>query len=217
VFSAAFDSSAPGSAAADAPHRRLRGDAGVVDAGMETLFGGVALIAIVLLLVETVSFWHADDVVDFLRDHLDQFVDRWFFELAIDCTRRIEYRNEANCPVARDPVESALRSCGCSAGIRQCRVRPLLVAGKRLAADIEGGWAIRRPEAVAALSHVPSDRRRTWRRSSGAVGQSVCWPLGDLVIANELSESEQLLTTDPDFVEIGQARNLNVVLLIDLV
>ena len=36
----------------------------MVDAGMETLFGGVALIAIVLLLVETVSFWHARNVFD---------------------------------------------------------------------------------------------------------------------------------------------------------
>lgn len=44
--------------------RRLRGDAGVADVGLETLFGGIAMIAIVLLLVETVSFWHARNVFD---------------------------------------------------------------------------------------------------------------------------------------------------------
>src|SRR6056297_1047887 len=44
--------------------RRLRGDRGAVDAGLETLFGGVAMIALVLLLVETVSFWHARNVFD---------------------------------------------------------------------------------------------------------------------------------------------------------
>ena len=36
----------------------------MVDAGLETLFGGVAMIALVLLLVETVSFWHARNVFD---------------------------------------------------------------------------------------------------------------------------------------------------------
>jgi hypothetical protein len=47
-----------------APGRRLRGDSGAIDAGLETLFGGVAMIALVLLLVETVSFWHARTVFD---------------------------------------------------------------------------------------------------------------------------------------------------------
>ena len=36
----------------------------MVDAGMETFVGGIALIAVVLLLVETVSFWHARNVFD---------------------------------------------------------------------------------------------------------------------------------------------------------
>lgn len=48
----------------DAPTRRLRGDRGVADVGLETMFGGVAMIALVLLLIETVSFWHARNVYD---------------------------------------------------------------------------------------------------------------------------------------------------------
>ncbi len=50
-------------AIASAP-RRMRGDRGAIDGGLETLFGGVALIALVLLLVEAVSFWHARNVFD---------------------------------------------------------------------------------------------------------------------------------------------------------
>ncbi len=53
----------PTGAEFDAP-RRLRGDRGSIDVGLETLFGGVAMIALVLLLVETVSFWHARNVFD---------------------------------------------------------------------------------------------------------------------------------------------------------
>jgi phage-related baseplate assembly protein len=44
--------------------RRLHGQSGAIDVGIETLFGGVAMIALVLLLVETVSFWHARNVFD---------------------------------------------------------------------------------------------------------------------------------------------------------
>ena len=43
---------------------RLRGDRGAIDGGVETMFGGVAMIALVLLLVESVSFWHARNVFD---------------------------------------------------------------------------------------------------------------------------------------------------------
>jgi hypothetical protein len=55
---------APGTIGPDGQRRRFRGDRGVIDAGVETLFGGVAMIALVLLLVETVSFWHARNVFD---------------------------------------------------------------------------------------------------------------------------------------------------------
>jgi hypothetical protein len=44
--------------------RRLRGDRGAIDGGLEILFGGVAMIALVLLIVETVSFWHSRNIFD---------------------------------------------------------------------------------------------------------------------------------------------------------
>lgn len=157
-----------------------------------------------------------DDVVDFLHDHLAQFVGRRFLELANAANGQIGYRDPAACPVAEQPLEPASRRSGCSSGSRQCQVRPLLVSAKRLGTRIEGGWANRRPEAVAALDEIPTDRARLWRRSSDAPGESVCWPLGDLVVATEVADSEHLLTTDSDFVEIGQVGDLNAVVLTGL-
>ncbi|WP_420451663.1 TadE/TadG family type IV pilus assembly protein [Ilumatobacter sp.] len=55
-----FDSA--GASAEDA--RRGRGERGAVDAGFEILFGATALIALMLLVVETVAYWHARNVFD---------------------------------------------------------------------------------------------------------------------------------------------------------
>ena len=43
---------------------RLRGDRGAIDGGLEIMFGAVAMIAFVLIIVESVSFWHARNVFD---------------------------------------------------------------------------------------------------------------------------------------------------------
>lgn len=44
--------------------RRCRGDRGAADGGLEILFGAVAMICLVLLIVETVSYWHSRNVFD---------------------------------------------------------------------------------------------------------------------------------------------------------
>ena len=44
--------------------RRCRGDRGAIDGGLEIMFGAVAMIALVLLIVETVSFWHSRNIFD---------------------------------------------------------------------------------------------------------------------------------------------------------
>ena len=46
------------------PRSRLRGDRGAIDGGLEIMFGSVAMICFVLLIVESVSFWHARNVFD---------------------------------------------------------------------------------------------------------------------------------------------------------
>lgn len=43
---------------------RLCGDRGAIDGGFEIMFGSVAMICFVLLIVESVSFWHARNVFD---------------------------------------------------------------------------------------------------------------------------------------------------------
>lgn len=47
-----------------APPRRMRGDCGAADGGLEIMFGAVAMICFVLLIVETVSYWHSRNVFD---------------------------------------------------------------------------------------------------------------------------------------------------------
>ena len=44
--------------------RRCGGDRGAVDGGLEILFGGIAIIFFVLLIVETVGYWHARNIFD---------------------------------------------------------------------------------------------------------------------------------------------------------
>jgi Flp pilus assembly protein TadG len=44
--------------------RRFRGDRGAADGGLEIMFGAVAMIFFVLLIVETVSYWHSRNVFD---------------------------------------------------------------------------------------------------------------------------------------------------------
>lgn len=46
------------------PSRRLRGNRGAADGGLEIMFGAVAMICFVLLIVETVSYWHSRNVFD---------------------------------------------------------------------------------------------------------------------------------------------------------
>lgn len=44
--------------------RRLRGDRGAADIGIELLFGAVMMIILFVLLMEATSFWHARNVLD---------------------------------------------------------------------------------------------------------------------------------------------------------
>ena len=44
--------------------RRLRGDRGAADIGIEMMFGAVVMIALFLFLIEVGAYWHARNVLD---------------------------------------------------------------------------------------------------------------------------------------------------------
>lgn len=44
--------------------RRLRGDRGAADIGIEILFGAVVMIALFLFLIEATGYWHARNILD---------------------------------------------------------------------------------------------------------------------------------------------------------
>jgi hypothetical protein len=47
-----------------APVRRGRGDIGAADSSLEVLFGGIAIIFFVLLIVEATAYWHARNIFE---------------------------------------------------------------------------------------------------------------------------------------------------------
>lgn len=150
-----------------------------------------------------------DDVADFLEAEIDYFRAHRFFETARS-QRPIDYTNDIDCEVAAHPVGQDGGRASCRESERSCDVRPVLVRIRRKAGELPPEWRERRPQAWSAVGKV-EDRRRWIRRDRTAPGESLCWPLADLVVAEELRDGELLLTTDIDFADIRGAYLFDVV------
>lgn len=163
---------------------------------------------------------HPTDVADLCVAEIARFRRQRFFRVGLPGARQDVrtsggYVDHVQCSVAAHPLDPSKRDAkrmSCDQRTRKCEVRGVLGSAVGCIEALPEEWHRRRPSNSVVAQRVASwpDDAFTGDR---AVGQSACWPLGDVVIAHECPANTVLMTKDRDFLYIvPEAGRLRVLL-----
>lgn len=151
-------------------------------------------------------FVRVEDLRAFIRGEIQRLKNSRFFVFGYNVDARDirsdgGYLDSLECSVARDGLDAAMdhsRMTSCNADMRQCAVRSFIQRDQGLIRDLARELSSSDPKASTAAERVAdfSGKKLGGRK---AIGQRLCWPLGDVLIALECPKDALLLTSDHHF------------------
>ena len=159
-------------------------------------------------------FVRVDDLRAFIKGEIRRFNQWRFFTFgygadSIDINSTGGYLDGLECSVAADGFDSDTQKrhlISCNARTRECAIRSVVSSHREVLNTLARELRDADTKAANAAEKVAAFGPRELRGRK-AVGQRLCWPLGDVLIALECPEDAFLLSSDHHFQVICAALN----------
>lgn len=162
---------------------------------------------LVMALMQEVSTddTKADDLAVYAMGELRRLQEYGFYVFGTSYARRRDVRETGSflaplgCSVADDLVDVGRVRPSCNADTRTCHLRSALGGIKGDLVPLAEALRESRERHRDRLLQIAAKPDDWFARGPRAVGQRLCWPIGDTLISLECPDGCRILTTDRDF------------------
>jgi hypothetical protein len=157
----------------------------------------------------------ADDLAHYADGELRRLMNSGFFVFGTSYDQRIDIRKNGGylrtlaCSVAESPVENGKSRPSCNKITRSCEIRRALGESRHQLVPIAEGLRPDRKRQKDRLTEISSSDEAFFL-GSAAIGERLCWPIGDVLIGLECPAGATILTTDADFETVGPVLSRDV-------